>query len=57
MKVRAWKQEVRRTIMIQDGPVIANDGDVVIVVIAKNWGEAREALTDVCIGSRQANET
>ena len=49
MKLRAWKEFMdRRTVMAtSDGPIVAERGDVVMVVVAESWDAAARVIAQL----------
>ena len=48
MKVRAWKEfGERRVIPTPDGPVIANKGEIVMVVVRETWEEMAVVMANL----------
>ena len=40
MKARAWQEYQHRALSSPDGPITAEKGDVVVVLVASSWSEA-----------------
>lgn len=40
VKARAWQEYQHRALSSPDGPITAEKGDVVVVLVASSWSEA-----------------
>lgn len=44
MKARAWLEYQHRAVSTPDGPMIAEKGDIVVVLVVPSWSEAFSAM-------------
>ena len=44
MKARAWQEFQHRAISSPDGPIIAEKGDIVVVLVVPSWSDAFTAM-------------
>ena len=47
MKARCWQEYQHRALSSPDGPITAEKGDVVVVLVASSWSEAFKRLSDM----------